>query len=92
MTSTHTILARAVRHLAIDPQVVAAALTAYRARMGIGEAALAAWLGTSVERLHGLALCARPDPADPRYTAEVEAIARYIGGDTNRLHLVPTSA
>ena len=88
MNSTENILTRAARHLADDPHVIASALTAHQARSGMEEADLAGWLGISVERLHGLALCARPDPRGVLYAAEVDGIARYIGCDANRLHAI----
>ena len=91
MNATETILARGARHLAHDPRVIAAALTAHKARTGLDDTALAAWLGISTERLHGLALCLRPDPCDPFYAAELDALARYIGCDANRLHAVLTN-
>ena len=92
MNSTENILARAARQLVDDPHVIAAALATHQAREEVEEAAVADWLGISVERLHGLALCTRPDPHDPFYVAEVDAIARYIGCDANRLHAILAGA
>ena len=75
MNSTENILARAARHLVDDPHLIAAALATHQAREEVDEAAVADWLGISVERLHGLALCTRPDPHDLIYAAQVDAIA-----------------
>ena len=85
-TREDTILGRGARHFASDPRVVAAALTSYRARTGLDEAGLAAWLGLSIERLHGLALCTAPDPTSPHLAAAVAALAAFIGCDAARLH------
>ena len=84
-TLRETILARGARHFAADRRVVAAALTAYGAHTGLDEAALAAWLGLSVERLHGLALCTAPNLTSPHAADEVAVLARYVGCDADRL-------
>jgi len=85
---TDGILSRAARELAQNPQVIAAALARHQAQQGLDDAALAAWLGVSVARLHGLALCRRRARHDPLSPAEVAAIARYIGWDPPRLHTI----
>ena len=92
-TREDTILSRGARHFAFtrDPRVVAAALADYRARTGLDEAGLAAWLGLSIERLHGLALCAAPDPTSPHFAAAVAALAGYIGCDAARLQALLTA-
>ena len=74
-----TIIVRAVRALADDPQVMAPALTAYGRRAGLDEPPLAAWLGLTPERLLHLALCRRPDPASPTFAVDVTALAAYVG-------------
>ena len=85
MNGTENILARSARALMADPRIVAPALADHQARTGLKEEALAAWLGLTPERLHGLALCTRPDPASPNHAGDVDALARYIGCDTERL-------
>ncbi len=94
-TREDTILDRGARHFASDPRVVAAALTSYRARTGLDEAGLAAWLGLSSERLHGLALCTAPDLTSPHAIEEIASLAAYIGCDAARLHtllMAPSAA
>jgi hypothetical protein len=71
-----------------DPRVIASALAAYRARMGLGETELAALLELSTARLHSLALCNKPDPRDPHYEADLLTIARYIDCSAARLRLI----
>ncbi len=89
MSGTENILARSARALVADPRIVAPALAGHQARTGLKEDDLAAWLGLTPERLHALALCTRPDPASPTHAGNVDALARYIGCDTERLrHLL----
>ena len=80
-----SIIIRAARALADDPQVIASALTAYARRAGLAEPALPAWLGITPERLPHLALCRRPDPASPTFAADVTALAAYVGCAPERL-------
>jgi hypothetical protein len=69
-----------------DSRVVASCLTDYCAAHRMDEATLAAWLGLpSVEALHGLALCARPNPTSPSFEGELTALAAYTGCDAARL-------
>lgn len=78
--------ARAARGLARDPRVVGSAIAAYRERHTRTEAELTVWLGlANVIALHQLALCTRPDPAGASFDDEVEALARYFGGDREHL-------
>ena len=92
MNSTENILARAARQLVDDPHVIAAALATHQAREEVEEAAVADWLGISVERLNGLAFCTPPDPHDPFYLAEVDAVARYMGFAGKRLDPILAAA
>ena len=80
-----TLIVRAARTLADDPQVMASALSAYGRRARLDELTIATWLGVVPEHLSHLALCRRPDPASPTFAAEVSALAAYVGCVPERL-------
>ena len=61
------------------------ALAEYRRQQRMDDAALADWLGCTVQRLYGLALCRRPLPGAAHSQADVEALAGYIRCDPGRL-------
>jgi hypothetical protein len=80
------LFARATEAFQSDPDLVASHLAAARHASGLDEPALAAWLGLpSVEALHGLALCRRPDPSSPAFVGDLQALARYTSCDAARL-------
>jgi hypothetical protein len=79
------ILRRAAVAFEGDPGRMAAALAAYRTQTGMDEAALAAWLGVDLDRLHGLALCARPARASSPRPEEIVPLAAFVGCDPDRL-------
>jgi len=74
-----SVISRAARALAREPQVIASALDTYRARTGMSEAELAAWLELNLPRLHALALCTKPRPSECDYSAAVMATGRHNG-------------
>ena len=75
----------AAKRAAADPFFVASALAVYQRRHRVRAARLAAWLGCPNGDLSKLALAARPDPASPRFAAEVACIAAAVGCDRDRL-------
>ena len=70
---------RLAQRAEVQPFFMADALASFRALEGLDDAALAAWLGCPLEALPHIALCRRPDPASPRFRAEVEQIAAHTG-------------
>ena len=82
------LLARAARQATCHRFLMAQPLATYRDRHRLDDAQLAHYLGCSVPALHGLALCRRPQPASPRYTDDLHALATYIGCDAARLRVV----
>lgn len=83
-----TLLARAADSALHLDFLMAHPLAAFRRRTGRSRAELAAWLGCSVRRLDGLALCARPDADQESGAAQVIALARYVGCSVERLSTV----
>jgi hypothetical protein len=79
------VLQRAVERAAEDPFFLGAALAEYRAGEGLDAAGLAARLGGTLEALPRLALCRRPDPADPGFAGAVRRIASWAGVDADAL-------
>src|SRR3712207_2038561 len=73
------VVRRAALALEGNPYVLASTLAMYRRQHGLDETALAAWLGLSPEQLLALALCRRPDPADPRFPARLASLAEHVG-------------
>ena len=79
------LLARAAERAESEPSLMAPVLAAYRRRHRLDAPALAAFLGCTVARLYGLALCRRPVLDRPDLEAAVASLAAYIGCDAGRL-------
>ena len=82
----------AAKRAAAEPFFVASALAAFQRRHRMSAARLATWLGCPDADLSKLALAPRPDPASPRFAAEVSCIAAAIGCDRDRLAELLTQA
>ncbi|MFN8557421.1 MAG: hypothetical protein U0531_08745 [Dehalococcoidia bacterium] len=69
----------AARRAEADDFFVGAALAAYRDLEELDDDGLMRALGCDRAGLTRLALCRRPDPASPRFMADVERIAAHAG-------------
>jgi hypothetical protein len=76
---------RMARRAEQDAAFMASALAAFRRLQRLDDRALAEFLRCPVEMLPHLALCRRPDPASPRFQADVTQIATHARADPDRL-------